>query len=273
MSAEVAPVQIVAKGDLLAASGGSPVLRAEAPQLLRGPVLWHEEAAAWAVAFLRPTHVHGVNVMLHAGDRDQRTELMPASALAALDSLVRSAPFARWLAQTREDGATHVSLPRAGVPLVGDLLADPEHAVGRWEWMWTRTPPPAPGMRVVHLDRSARGELDDLLARDNARTDGRPFAHDAQRWVGVRDGGGRLVAVGCCELEVSGAPILAGITTASGFRGRGLGRAVTAELTRGAIAEHGWCTLGMYSDNPIARGLYTDLGYTIAAEWTSGALA
>ena len=49
--------------------------------------------------------------------------------------------------------------------------------------------------------------------------------------------------------------------------------AVTAELTRGAIAEHGWCTLGMYSDNPIARDLYTDLGYTIAAEWTSGALA
>ena len=47
----------------------------------------------------------------------------------------------------------------------------------------------------------------------------------------------------------------------------------TAELTRGAIAEHGWCTLGMYSDNPIARDLYTDLGYTIAAEWTSGALA
>lgn len=57
------------------------------------------------------------------------------------------------------------------------------------------------------------------------------------------------------------------------LRGRGLGRAVTAGLTRWAIARHGVCTLGMYSDNPPARALYLGLGYRTAYAWHSRRLA
>lgn len=264
------PTEITTKGELLAASGGSPVLRGEVPSATALPALFLEGDGVWAAAFLRPTHVHGLNVMLHAGDTGQA---MSPGAVAALDELVRSSPFATWLAAARQAGATHASLPRASVGAIGALLADAEHAVGRWEWMWTETAPPAPALPVIDLRPATKGEIDDLLQTHNARTDGRPFAHPDQRWVGVRGDDGALMAVGCCEIEQSGAPILAGITVAAHARGRGLGRAVTAELTRGAVAEHGWCTLGMYSDNPVARGLYLDLGYRLGAEWTSGAMA
>ena len=84
---------------------------------------------------------------------------------------------------------------------------------------------------------------------------------------------GALLAVGCCEPESSGAPVLAGITVVPAARGLGLGRAVTADLTRVAVAEHGWCTLGMYSHNARARGVYRSLGYVVQAEWSSGRLA
>lgn len=256
------------KGDLLAASGGSPVVRGEVPAVLPLPGLHSAKGDSWAVAFLRPTHVHGVNVMLHAGDANQR---MSPTAVATLEAMVRSAAFVSWLDRARDHGATHVSLPRGAVPAVGDLLADPS-TVGLWEWMWTEEAPADAAAEVLELGPGTRAELEAFLARYNARTDGRPFAHPDQRWVGVRDDGGRLLAVGCCETERSGTPILAGITTAAEARSRGLGRAVTAELTRGAVTEHGWCTLGMYSDNPVARHLYLALGYQLGAEWTSGAL-
>lgn len=262
------PRELRTKGELLSASGGSPVLRGELPRELPLPALWHDDEASWAAAFLRPTHVHGVNVMLHAGDEAQA---MSPRAIATLTALVRSAPFADWLTTAREGGATHVSLPRAAADAVGALLADPA-AAGLWEWMWTEEPPELPADGVEDLTPDTRAEIEGFLARFNARTDGRPFAHPQQRWVGVRDESGGLLAVGCCETERSGTPILAGITTAEHARGRGLGRAVTAELTRGAVAEQGWCTLGMYSDTPGARRLYLDLGYRVGAEWTSGRL-
>lgn len=52
-------------------------------------------------------------------------------------------------------------------------------------------------------------------------------------------------------------------------RGQGLGVAVTAGLTRRGIAGSGVCTLGMYSDNDLARRLYTHLGYRTAYAWCS----
>lgn len=264
------PTEIRTKGDLLTLSGGSPVLRGEVPAKPVGHALWLADGETWATAYLRPTHTHGLNVMLHAGDADQA---MTPGAVALLAELARSAAFVDWLGDARAEGADGLSIPRASVPVLGHLLADPEHAVGRWEWMDCATVPPvAPEVALVELDPSSRGELERAFAEHNPRTDGQPFARPGQRWVGVRDDDGALLALGCCETEWSGAPVLAGILTLPAARGRGLGRAVTAELTRGAIAEHGWCTLGMYSDNDIARRLYLDLGYRIGAEWTSGPL-
>ena len=52
-------------------------------------------------------------------------------------------------------------------------------------------------------------------------------------------------------------------------RGEGWGAAVTAHLTRLAVAETGACALGMFADNDVARRLYHRLGFTTGMEWTS----
>ena len=260
------PVEIPVP-ELAAWTGHSPVVRAEAPASEPRPALGIRRGAAWAVAFVRPTHTHGSNVMLHGGDDGE--EILPPEAAALLEELAASPPFATWIDAARMEGATGVSLPRT-LEHLGGLLAE---VGGRWEWMSTTTSPTVGHAGLVELDDSSRGELIDFLTEHNPRTDGQPFARPGQRWVGARDDAGRLLGIGCCEPEHSGAPVLAGITVAPDARGRGHGRAITAELTRGAVATHGWSTLGMYSDNDVARGVYLGLGYRIGARWASGRLA
>lgn len=262
MSAERIPLP-----DLVAWTGGDRVVLAESTPLPGSAALGIRRGDAWAVAFARPTYTHGTNLMLH-GD-DGSGHLVSPAVVAALDDLVSSAPFAGWLADLRAKGVDAVSLPRAAAH-VGGLLPEPH---GLWEWMWTTTPPVgSPGERTAELVEEDRGDLQALLDAHNPGTDGQPFARPGQRWVGVRDDDGSLLAVGCCEPERSGTPVLSGITVGPAARGRGLGRVVTAELTRGAIDTHRWCTLGMYSVNDTARRLYHSLGYETGAVWSSGAL-
>lgn len=261
-------VSLVPMADLLAWSGQDPVVRAEASPETDLSALTFREGATWAVAFLRPTHTHGLSLMLR-GD-DGSGGLASPRTRAALEGLVTSAPFAGWVDRARAKGADAVSLPRAQEGL-GGLLAEVH---GRWEWMCTTTVvAAAPVAGLVEVGEDCREELVSLLQEHNPGTDGQPFARPGQRWVGVREDTGRLLAAGCCEPERSGAPVLSGITVAPTARGRGLARAVTAELTRRAVGEHGWCTLGMYSHNDRARRIYRSLGYEVRAEWSSGRLA
>lgn len=254
--------------DVLEWTGGSPVVRAEAPTHEPQPALGLRRGPVWALAFVRPTHTHGHNLMLHAGDGTD--EVLPPAAAALLEELVASPPFAGWVDAARTKGAAGVSLPRTLEHLGGLLAAEG----GRWEWMHTSLLPEGPRPAGLgELPESAREELLDFLAEHNPGTDGQPFARPGQRWIGARDEDGLLLGTGCCEPEHAGAPVLAGITVAPRARGRGLGRSITAELTRGAIASHGWSTLGMYSHNDVARGIYLGLGYQLGARWTSGRLA
>ncbi|WP_277451735.1 GNAT family N-acetyltransferase [Janibacter sp. DB-40] len=253
--------------DLVAWTGGDRVVLAESTPLPGSDALGVRRGAAWAVAFARPTYTHGTNLMLHGDDGSGR--LVPPAVVAALEDLVSSAPFAGWVADLRTKGVDSVSLPRTAAH-VGGLLPQ---AHGLWEWMWTTRAPAAPaGDGTVELVEEDRADLQALLDAHNPGTDGQPFARPGQRWVGIRDGEGSLLAAGCCEPERSGTPVLSGITVAPTARGRGLGRVVTAELTRGAVDSHGWCTLGMYSVNDTARRLYHSLGYETGAVWSSGAL-
>ena len=261
-------IDTIAPGDLLEWTGHDPVITAEFTAGVDLPAVAIRDGSAWAVAFIRPTLIHGVSVMLH-GD-DGSGEIVSARVVAALQDLAGSSPFGAWLRRVRAKGVAAISLPGA-VEDLGGLLA---RTHGRWEWMWsTITPEPVPDAPVVDLDVACRDEVRSLLDEHNPGTDGQPFARDGQRWVGVRAEDGRLLATGCCEPEHSGAPVLTGITVDPASRGCGLGRAVTAELTRGAIAEHGWCTLGMYSVNDTARRIYLALGFRIGARWSSGELA
>jgi predicted GNAT family acetyltransferase len=99
---------------------------------------------------------------------------------------------------------------------------------------------------------------------------GRP---GVERWVGLREGG-ELVAVGANAPISAPVPHLASIATLPALRGRGLGAAVTAALTRSLLAEgHSVVTLGMYSDNPVARRVYERLGFRCDHRFSSRTLA
>jgi ribosomal protein S18 acetylase RimI-like enzyme len=123
--------------------------------------------------------------------------------------------------------------------------------------------------RLVTLSEDDLADIAALLEVANRGTDARPFEHEGQRWAGIRDEAGRLVACGVREPNIAGWPILSGITVHPVHRGTGLGRAVTARLTRDAIRDRGVCTLGLYSHNAVARGLYRSLGYTGTHCWSS----
>lgn len=239
---------------LLEASGQHPVVVLDVGRGAPMPA-WEARTpgGGTAIAFARRSD-HGVPGASVLGDAD-------AVALLVADDRVRTwfaAGDFRHLGRPREvDDVVEAHLP------VGPVAGD-------WEWMWTRTLPPA----VPHEDRverlvpGDREELSAFLEAASPRTHGQPFARPDQRWVGVREAG-RIVACGVSEPSTAGTPTLAGIAVEPALRGSGLGAAVTAELTREAVARTGACALGMYSDNDVARRLYHRLGYRTEVEWRS----
>jgi len=121
----------------------------------------------------------------------------------------------------------------------------------------------------VCVDRGRPPELKALIAAHNPGSDGDPGGVPDQRWLGIRDGVGELIACGVVEPNVAGVPLLSGITVHAEHRGRGLGRLITAALTRLAVADRGVCTLGVYAHNRVAINLYQSLGYRIGKRWRS----
>ena len=237
------------------ATGGHPVAVLDVGSGFVAPAFAVGSLPEGAVALHRRSD-HGVPGSAVLGSRD---------GLAALldDPTVRA-----WVT----GGANrHLSVPRGCVDVVAARLDLGERG-GEWDWLWTRAaPPPVTGEEhVVDLDVGVRAEVEGFLARHSPATHGQPFARPSQRWVGVRDPeDGGLLAVGGCEPSQAGTPTLAGIAVAGHRRGQGWGAAVTARLTRDAVAATGACALGMFADNDVARRVYHRLGYTTGMEWTS----
>ncbi|GGB68348.1 hypothetical protein N798_08690 [Knoellia flava TL1] len=139
-----------------------------------------------------------------------------------------------------------------------------------WDRMWTTTPPPAVAAEgeVVPQDGDD-DELTDFVRAHNPHPHALPGQSSHQRWVVVRDAG-RLVACGCTEPGNAVVPLIGGIVVDTTQRGRGLGAAVTAYLTRDGIERTGACTLGVFADNAHARGLYERLGYAVGLRARTG---
>ena len=150
--------------------------------------------------------------------------------------------------------------------------------------MWTDTPPGPTSAddRLITLDDTTDvAEITNLLA-ENPRSEGYPGTGRAEVWLGIRDESGALVSCGAVHRLDSGTAHLAGIHTAERVRGRGLGRAVTAgltrwvgrvllrdELARWVLAREPVVTLGMYADSAAARRVYHSLGFRTDKEWSS----
>lgn len=141
-----------------------------------------------------------------------------------------------------------------------------------WDFRWLDAPPPPqPGEDRVEL-------LDDptavaaLLAAASPTASTQPGDDGVRDWFGVQDDR-RLAA---CAADTSWHDTgghLSSIAVRRDARGRGLGSAVTAALTRrllGAGAE--LVSLGMYADNVAGRALYDGLGFHDYHRFSSGAL-
>lgn len=146
---------------------------------------------------------------------------------------------------------------------------------GDWDWMWCDTSPrrvPHEDLLIALDDIDDADEISAFGRRANPRFEGFAGTGSSENWVGVRDRG-RLIACGAVQRLPSGVAHLGGIVVAREFRGTGLGRAVSAALTRQVIATEGICTLSMYSDNTVARRLYRSLHYIDDTRWASRAIA
>ncbi len=248
--------EIASVAALREAGGGHPVLRWDVGRSMIAPAYAVGDPDHGAVAWLR----QGQSGRLGAA-------LLGASGAVA--TLLDDPTVRDWLERL---GPTRVSVPVEAFPALQERL--PVHSPSTWEWMWTRTAvPPLPGEELlVRVGPEHKAELTAFLEAHNPRTFGQPFARPAQLWTGIRDGSGALVAVGCSEANTAGVPHLAGITTAPEHRGRGLGSAVSAWLTREALGRAGVCTLGMYATNATARRVYRRLGYLTAVTWRTSRL-
>ena len=141
-----------------------------------------------------------------------------------------------------------------------------------WDFRWLAAPPPVqPGegeVVAVSDDNAVRA----LLAAASHTASARPGDPGVRRWVGVRWTGD----LAACAADTSGATgvgHLSSIAVHPAARRAGLGRAVTAALTRTLFREG--CdvvTLAMYADNAVGRRLYDGLGFSDEHRWTSGPL-
>ncbi|WP_323791295.1 GNAT family N-acetyltransferase [Nocardioides sp.] len=248
--------------DLLAASANDPWVRWYLPDPFLGEVWVHDGVALVQRLRRRP----GFWVAPLAGAPVSEPSSESARVRAALVALRDGGHFDRL-------EAASVSVVQGHAAVAHEVLDLAEG--GDWEWMWCAAAPPRLPQedQVVALDDTAdAAELEAFTRAHNPRVWTEVGSGRVQQWRGLRDDSGALVAIGGAEVGDAGAPHLAGIVTAGAHRGQGYGSVVSAALTRWALEQHGVCTLGMFSDNHVARGVYERLGFRTARAWHSRAL-
>lgn len=142
-----------------------------------------------------------------------------------------------------------------------------------WDFRWlAQAPAGQPGedqVEAIEDDAAVK----DLLALASPTASALPGDAAVKRWVGLRDGGGPLLACVADTSVATGVGHLSSIAVHPDHRGRGFARAVTAALTRRLLQEgNDLVALGMYADNTAGRALYDVLGFADEHRFTSGPL-
>jgi ribosomal protein S18 acetylase RimI-like enzyme len=160
-----------------------------------------------------------------------------------------------------------ITVPRS---LPTDGLTWRREEAGLWDLMRCDAAPPVqPGeSQVTQIHDLAAVQA--FLDRVNPHHSVAAAHHEVEAWLGVADSASGLLAVGAFTRRVSGTAYLASIATAPEARGRGLGAAVAAALTRRAFAQgDALCTLAHYHPNEPARRIYLRLGYRTTHQLSS----
>ncbi|MEU7982661.1 GNAT family N-acetyltransferase [Micromonospora sp. NPDC049081] len=154
----------------------------------------------------------------------------------------------------------YLQLPRADRRLLVDRFGATR--VDDWDFLWTTAAPPRqPGQeRVVRLGPADHPALSALIDDAFPTSSSRPEDPTVVDWYG-RWEAGRLVACGA-DRSRGDIGFLAGLTVARDRRGRGLGAALTAGMTRALLTRYDQVGLGVYADNLAALRLYRRLGFT-----------
>lgn len=162
-------------------------------------------------------------------------------------------------------------LPRLDPAALPGRLAVARH--DEWDFLWSAAAPPRQPdeERVVRLAGADHPALTALIDEAFPSTTSRPGDPRIVDWYGIRDGD-RIVACGA-DRSRGDIGFLAGLTVASDRRGRGLGAALTAAMTRALFARHDTVALGVYSVNVGAIRLYRRLGFAAGLARSSVQLA
>ncbi|GAA4518833.1 hypothetical protein GCM10023191_093550 [Actinoallomurus oryzae] len=139
----------------------------------------------------------------------------------------------------------------AGVPALA--------ATKGFGWMETTEAPAAAGA-ARWLGARELPEATALLDAAFPDSDARPGIGEDERWAGVRDDAGRLVALAAIVWPAPSVGLIAGVAVHPDARGLGLGRTVCAFVTAEAVARHGTAALMVDEWNRTAVRLYEGLG-------------
>jgi ribosomal protein S18 acetylase RimI-like enzyme len=245
------PVREVSGWELLA-SVTDPFVRHQVdPRLVRGAWVDGEAAVVRATP-----HLPGAR-------GDLVTLVGPADRLAGLAAHVASRTPAPWRVTVAAEHAAVLPAPWRHV------------APRRWHWMLGTRRPDAgeaavAGHGVVEVDDDR--EVDALLDAGAPDAHARPGAPGVECWLGVRDDTA-LRAVGALVRQADGTGHLRAVTVLPQARGRGVGRLLSAALTRRALTGgSGVATLGVYVENDPAVAIYRGLGYDVVHTFASGAV-
>ena len=133
---------------------------------------------------------------------------------------------------------------------------------------------PAVDERVVPLGPDDVDELVELYDTEPDAVFFLPHMLDDRTFVGVREGGRLLAAAGTHVLSTGrGVAALGAVYTAPDARGRGLGRAVTAAVTRRLVGRVATVGLNVLTTNVAARRIYDSIGFAAVLDYDEAELA
>ena len=180
------------------------------------------------------------------------------------------APRVHWVSGDPADGMLALGLPRPPVvaivpervaPAVRERL-HPTHSypldilvcAGR-----TLTPPDPRVRRLRSSDMAVLTEL--VLRNPGAETAGYATLDLERAPVWGAFEADRLVAIARIAVQLPAVWIVTGVFTDPSFRGRGLGREVTAAATEDALAAGARAALYVRADNAAAQTIYREIGF------------